>query len=149
MTQFRPESIAARMSDHYTRQIAWVESSLAALEAMNAMPVDAEWDEVVKADAQRAAELKSLEAEFVALKKEWDSTPAFLPGERNAVRTLAERFAVLAGEFQRKLEAFTARMAEVGSVVQDELGSLRKARDMMQKFSAGSPSGGGYVDRRA
>ncbi len=149
MTTLRSGSIAARMSDHYARQIAWVESSLAALDAMNALPVDADWDDAVKADAQRAAELKSLEAEFTALKKEWDSTPAFLPGERNAVRALADRFAALAGEFQTKLEAFVAKMADAGGAVQGELGTLRKARDVMQKFSAGSPSGGGFVDRRA
>jgi hypothetical protein len=143
------DSIVARMTSHYGRQIAWVEASIAALDAMSAMPLDADWDGVVQEDAGRAAELKSLEAEYLALRKEWDATPAFLPAERNHVRHLADQFAKLAVEFQRKLDGLAAKFAEAGGAAQQEMGVLRKARDVVQKFSAGSPRGGGFVDRQA
>jgi len=141
--------IAARMADHYTRQIAWVEASLAALDAMAAMPIDSDWDAVVVEDAKRAADLKLLEAEYYALKKEWDATPAFLPGERNHVRELSERFEALAAEFQKKLEGLAKRFSEAGASAKEELGTLRKARDVLQTVATGSTGSGGFVDRRA
>ena len=141
--------IVARMTDHYARQIAWAEESIRALDEMNALPMDSDWERVAADDARRAAELKALEAEFFALKKEWDATPAFLPDERNAIRTLVLRSKSLSIEFQRKLEALTTRLGSAGAAVQEELGTLRKARDVMQKFASGPPAGGGFVDRRA
>jgi hypothetical protein len=149
MTQHSAESdIVARMADHYARQIAWVESAIHALEHLNAMPPDADLDQVAQDDARRVAELKSLEAEFFALKKEWDATPAFLPDERNAIRTLVVRFKTLSTEFHQKLETLLGKFSTAGNAVHEELGTLRKARDVMQKFAAGPRSGGGIVDRR-
>jgi hypothetical protein len=149
MTQAPSTSIAFRMADHYARQIAWVEESIRALERLHAMSVDENWDEVTANDQRRAAELRALEAEFFALKKEWDATPAFLPGERNMVRTLVLRFKALSAEFQQKLEALLHKLAADGGAMRGELGTLRKARDVMQKFASGQQSGGGFVDRRA
>lgn len=137
------------MADHYARQIAWVEDSIRALERLNALSVDADWDAFAAEDARRAAELRALEAEFFALKKEWDATPAFLPGERNKVRMLIVRFKALSAEFQQKLEGLLGKFAAEGGAVRGELGTLRKARDVMQKFATGLPPGGGIVDRRA
>ena len=149
MTQSGSNGIATRMADHYTRQIAWVEESIHALERLNAFSLEADWDEVAAEDARRATELRALEAEFLALKKEWDTTPAFLPEERNRVRTLVLRFKALSSEFQQKLEALLHKFATEGDAMQGELGTLRKARDVMQKFASGQQSGGGFVDRRA
>jgi hypothetical protein len=142
-------TIAERMADHYARQIAWVEESIRALEALSSKPADSDWEQVAKDDARRAAELRELEAEFLALKKEWDATPAFLPNERNSIRTLVLQFKALSAEFHHKLEGIVEKFAAAGGDMQQELGTLRKARDVMQKFSAGPPPGGGFVDRRA
>ena len=47
------------------------------------------------------------------------------------------------------LEGLTAKFAESGVAAKAELGTLRKSRDVVEKFSAGSPRGGGFVDRQA
>ncbi len=149
MTVSESATIAERMADHYARQIAWVEESLAALDSLNSMPADADLQQVASDDARRAGELRALEAEFLALKKEWDATPAFLPGERNSIRVLVTKFKALSAEFQQKLERVVERFSAAGGAAQEELGTLRKARDVMQKFASGPPPGGGFVDRRA
>ena len=143
------DGIAARMANHYERQIAWVEAALAAFDAMAAMPSDADWEALVAEDARRASELSALDAEYVALRKEWDATRALLPEQRNSVRALASRVKVLGSEYQRKLDTVLARLGDAGTAVRAELGTLRKSRDVLEKFGAGPPPGGGFVDRRA
>jgi hypothetical protein len=149
MTAVPDDRISARMADYYRRQIAWVEDALRALDAMAALPPDSDWEPIVAEDARRAADLKSLEAEYLALKKEWDATPAFLPDERGAVRRLEDRARSLADDFQVKLDAGLARLRDATGAVRGELGMLRKTRDVARKFGAGQPPGGGFVDHRA
>jgi hypothetical protein len=142
-------SIAARMADHYERQLAWVRAAIASIDSMSAMPPDADWDAAIADDARRARDLRELDAEYVALRKEWDAIPAFLPDERKAVRELALRVKALGEEYDTKLDALLAKFAQAGSGLQAEMGALRKTRDVLQKFAAGPPPGGGFVDRRA
>lgn len=141
--------IAARYSDYYRRQIAWIEESIAALDAVLASSAEPDYNTWIEADAQRARRLDELVAEHSALKKEWDAASALGASDRDAVQQLARRVESLRQDFESRRLAVTERLAQAAHSLLGEAGDLRRGRENARKYGADEDEGGAIVDRRA
>lgn len=142
-------AIAARLSDYYARQLAWLDDSIAALDAVLGSSAEPDYDRWTEEDAQRARRLGELAAEFNALKKEWDGTPGISPADREHVRALAQQFDARAAEFDARRKTVTERLAVSIELLRGESGTLRRGRENARKYGTDDASGGGIVDSRA
>lgn len=142
-------AIAARLSDFYTRQFAWLDESIAALDAVLGSSAEPDYDRWTEEDAQRAKRLGELAAEFNALKKEWDTTPGLSSADREHVRALARQFDARAAEFEARRKSVTARLAQSIDALRGESGALRRGRENARRYGTDDASGGAIVDRRA
>ena len=141
--------IAARLSDYYRRQIAWLGETVAALDAILVTAGEPDYDRWSAEDAARARHLDDLVAEYVALKKEWDAARGVAAGEREAVGALAREVASLRVHFEERRTAVTARIAAALHAMRGEAGDLRRGRENARKYGTDGEPGGAIVDRRA
>jgi len=137
------------MSDYYARQFAWLDESIAALDAVLASNAEPDYDRWTEEDARRAKHLRELVAEFNALKNEWDRTPGLSAADRAQVRGLAQRFDARAAEFDARRKTVTERLAKSIDALRGESGTLRRGRENARKYGTDDDSGGAIVDRRA
>ncbi len=142
-------AIAARLSDYYARQLAWLDESIAALDVVLASNAEPDYDRWTEEDAQRAKRLGDLVAEFNALKNEWDRTPGISPEDRESVRALSKKFDTRAADFESRRKSVTARLAASIDALRGESGTLRRGRENARKYGTDDDSGGAIVDRRA
>jgi len=149
VTQGADGRIAARFSDFYGRQIAWLRESISALDAMLAETGEPDYDRWTAEDTARARRLDDLVAEFNALKKEWDAVKTVSAGDRAAVESLAREVAALRGEFQARSAKMTERLARSLDALRGEAGDLRRGRENARKYGTDGDPGGAIVDRRA
>jgi len=141
--------IAARLSDYYRRQIAWLHESVGALDAILARAEEPDYDRWTEEDRVRARRLDELVAEYAALKKEWDASRGVPADDRDAVASLAGEVALLRGRFDERRIAVTARLAETLYAMRGEAGELKRGRENARKYGTDEESGGAIVDRRA
>ncbi len=141
--------IAARFSDYYLRQIAWLREAVAALDAILATAAEPDYDRWSAEDAARARRLDDLIAEHSALKKEWNAARDLPAAEREAVGALARQAHALRAEFDDRRASVSPRLAEALHAMRGEAGDLRRGRENARKYGTDSESGGAIVDRRA
>lgn len=142
------ESTATRVARYLSRHIAHLESSLAAL-----TEVDFNAAEAVVAftreEAARARISAQLDAERVALLKEWEGGAGATPGERGEVRALADRAEALSLALQRAYDEASALALEAAAVVELQANAVRRGAGAAKRFGLDAHDAGGFMDTRA
>lgn len=141
--------IGTRMRHYFARQIAWSETTLEALEGIDAIEDEEAAGAFLKGDGERARDLESLEQEFAALKKEWEAASDVPEAEREAVSELARRAEALSEEVRTQMTEAVQELTRRAESDQREVDALRRGRRDARKFAGGDESSGGFVDRQA
>jgi hypothetical protein len=149
MSDLADAGIADRMADFFERQLKWIDDGFAFVETLPREPDTETLEAFVTADARRARELRTLEHEFHALKKEWDQSGDIDPARRNRVRDLASRAEERSLALSERMEQVRGSLSQVGTELEQELSGLRVARQNVRKFRQTDSPGGGIVDRQA
>lgn len=137
-------TIADRMQDFFSRQIAWLSE---AAEAYRVAGDDFDMDRLLEAASERTQSAQALEREYVALKREWDAAEPSA-SERAEVGEMANRAETLVREVETRIQEAIAHCSDRSDAIRRELGSLRKGRQEMNHYKT-EDNDPGYVDRKA
>ena len=141
--------LAARVKDLLTRQIAWFEHLLSALESIDADlegPESAAWAERSAAHADGMARL---DQEFRELTREWESASGVSESDRAEVRELAKRAEALANQLGAVHERTLGLIGEQADSVKAALDETRRGRALLGKYYAGGPAEAAFLDKKA
>lgn len=138
--------LTARLENLLEREITWLEDSLAWYakldDTMNAEQYEALVDEV--SEQGKAIDAFSREREI--LEKELRSSGATKLPE--SLKPLANRTAELAYALQAAQNKAAERTAEAAERIKEELGNLKRGRDMLEGYRADDDRDANWLDRK-
>lgn len=143
------QAIIDRMTDYFSRQIAWFGDVLAEWEDGSGEMTDEEVDSMVDTQSAREKETKEFEREFAVLKREWDQEESIAKADRDRIRALADEANALAEGLRERIEHAEGRVAEAMKSVKASLGTLRRGRGYAEKYKLGDTGGSMGIDRQA
>lgn len=142
------DALAARVTRYLHRHIAFLEASIAVLEALDIDDPGAV-ELCAREQPGRNATAAQLELEQTALLKEWGSGDTASPDARAAVRALAARAEELAFELQQRYEGAAHLAQRAATVVELQANAARRGAGFTRKFGHEPPGAGGLLDRQA
>jgi len=143
-------TLAERMKDYFTRQIAWLEFLIAGFDTLEADLQAEQLNALAERQAADAAKTRDLEEEFMALWKEWQAQYQTVPGdERVAVKemaTQAEELSLRLGELSEQAER---RVEDEMKRVKGAILSARKNRENLNRYGSDTLPAPGFMDKKA
>lgn len=138
------DTLPLRVSRYLTRHIAFLESTLRALESADFSDEDA-----VSEFSKHSETAAQLGSEQAALLNEWQGGAGVPEKERAAVRALATRAAQLADQLLIAYDAANARVAAAAANVLLQANDLRRGADTARRFGPPGQDTGGFIDHSA
>jgi ABC-type transporter Mla subunit MlaD len=144
------DTVAERVKDYFTRQIAWFESLLAELDAaLAAAAADPELRNLAQTHAAHVEATARFEDEFRSLVAAWRTATDVSQAQRDEIRLLARRAEALAarlGEaYQRAMKLVDTRAERV----RETLHELARGHDLLRKYHQGHSPDAWFIDKRA
>jgi len=139
-----PDTLSLRVTRYLTRHIAFLESTLRALES-----IDFSGEEAISKFTKHAEVAAQLESEQAALLNEWQGGAGVPEEERAAVRVLAKRAAQLADQVRRAYDAANTQVAAAAASALLQANDVRRGADAARRFGLPGQDTGGFIDHSA
>ena len=142
------DTIAERISDYFTRQIALYTLMLAEQDQILALLNAGELEDAEKMAASHARDSAALEQEFHALLREWHSN-THSPEDYAPVRALAMEAANLAGRLEVFVSVAAGNARERREAVKREWEAIRRGQNVIDRYRTIDTSEPDRIDKHA
>ena len=144
-----PGALAAQLRACLTRQIAWLERALAALQELDGAMDDAEFEAHAEERLREAGEAAGFDAELQALAGAWRDAAGVSQCERDEVSALVRRADELAAQLNAGYQHAAGLAAQRAGAVKEALNELKRQSGVRRQYRPGTPPDALVMDRKA
>ena len=142
-------SLAQRVKDFLTRQVAWFEKVLSELETLEQDLDEPELETLASQTARHAEGMARFEQELGELTREWEAASDVTESDRAEIGALAKRAEALVERLNAAHERAMGLIGERTNSVKQGLMEARRGRDLLRRYHTGDQTEAAFIDKKA